>query len=85
MELPMRTKYTDPDFRRNPKTSLFCYQCQKDLAPTSNYRMVYIIDGMNAVHPTDVKDYVKGVNDLGLFPIGPDCAKRLGLEWSTPK
>lgn len=80
----MRTKYTDPDFRRNPKTALFCYQCQKDLKPESEYRLVYVVDGMSALHPDDIAAHVKGKNDLGLLPIGPDCARRLGLEWSVP-
>ena len=85
MENELRTKYTDPDFRRNPKTWLFCYQCQKDLNPASPYRMVYIVDGMSALHPADVASYTKGKNDLGWLPIGSDCARKLGLEWSVPK
>jgi len=81
----MRTKYTDPDFRRTPRTALFCYQCQKDLKPDSPYRMVYIVDGMHALHPDDVAGYAKGKNDIGWIQIGSDCARRLGLEWSVPK
>lgn len=79
-----RVKYTDPDFRRRPKTALFCYQCQKDLDPASAHRLVYVVDGMNALHPGDAAGRVKGPNDLGWLPIGSDCAKRLGLEWSAP-
>ena len=80
-----RTKYTDPDFRRNPKTKLFCYQCQKDLNPDSPYRMVFVVESMSARHPADVAGYTMGKNDFGWAPIGSDCARRLGLEWSVPK
>lgn len=80
-----RTKYTDPDFRRTPKTKLFCYQCQKDLDPASKYRNVFIVESMSALHPDEVPGYVMGKDDAGWLPIGPDCARRLGLEWSKAR
>lgn len=80
-----RVHYTDPDFRRRPKTRLFCYQCQKDLKPDSAYRMIFIVESMSALHPDDVAGHVMGKDDLGWLPIGSDCARRLGLEWSKPR
>ncbi len=80
-----RTKYLDTDFRRRPKTDLFCYVCQKDIKPDSKYRMIHVIDGgPNVLHPGSEADYVSDAGEMGSHPIGPDCAKRLGLEWSVP-
>jgi hypothetical protein len=72
-----RTEFMDPDYRRNPKTPFFCIRCQKDIKPGQGHRWVYCgVDLAFAVHPEDVTNEDK-------FPIGSDCAKKIGLEWSV--
>jgi hypothetical protein len=45
--------------------------------------MVHLIDGGDTVlHPSDETAYVSDSGDLGAQPIGSDCARKLGLEWS---
>lgn len=81
----IKTEFLDPDFRREPKTDLFCYCCQKDIKPGSNYRMIHVIaGGAKVLHPDSEADFVAGAGDMGSFPIGPDCARKLGLQWSHP-
>lgn len=78
----MRTKYIDPDFRPKPRTPVFCCVCYKDLAPSRSRLCVLLINGgMEAVHPDDWNEGV----DAGGFTalIGPDCADRIGREWTS--
>lgn len=73
----------DGDFRRNPKTSHYCCKCQKDIDPSKPYRMVHLVDGGAWVlHPEEEARYVPNGGDVGGHPIGPDCSKRLGIEWT---
>ena len=65
-----RTFEFDGDFRRNPKTNLFCVVCQKDLKPGSKYSYFYWSDCCTAVHP----DAIDGTELLS--PVGPECAKQ---------
>lgn len=89
----IRSKWMDPDFRRDPKTPHFCAICQRDLKPGQKHRIVrYELDRYEAIHtddwdkaaelipPTRAPQY----RDDCLFdqPIGMDCARKLGLEWS---
>lgn len=81
----LRTKYTDPDYRRDPKTETYCAICQRDLKPDQPRRIIHCVDGgMSALHPDDEAGYTPDGGDMGCWPIGMDCAKRLGLEWSWP-
>lgn len=81
-----RTKFIDYDARRNPKTTRYCVCCQKDIKPGSKFRLVYVGEGMEAIHPEDVQTYlsspVKSSIDIGPFELGMTCAKKLGLEWT---
>lgn len=80
-----RKKYLDADYRKDPKTDLFCCKCQRDIRNKSNYRMVHIVDGGHMVlHPEDEALYVSDGGDMYFFPIGPDCARQIGLEWTHP-
>lgn len=81
-----RTQFIDGDYRRNPKTDTFCCACQKDIKGEPRY-FVHLVDGgAHALHPEDEELYVtqgdKG-GDCGSLPIGPDCARRLGMEFVT--
>lgn len=77
-----RTIYTDPDFRRQPKTDVYCHLCQRDLNPDKPCRAV-LIDwdtdtcGLEAVHPDDAA-MVPGAT---WHRVGSDCAARVGAEW----
>lgn len=84
--MALRTRFIDYDARRKPKTALSCVACQRDLNPARPYRWVHCVDeGPFALHPEDEKNYTPDAGDLGWFPIGMDCAKRLGLEWTHEK
>lgn len=82
---PYRTKFTEFDGRRDPKTDVWCCVCQKDLKPGQPRRAVHLVEGgAFALHPEDEAIYVPDGGDMGAFPIGSDCARRLGLEWTHP-
>jgi len=45
--------------------------------------MVHLIDGgLSFLHPKDEALYTSDEGDMLWFFIGPDCAKKLGLEWT---
>lgn len=93
MNKTFRTKFIDPDYRRTPKTSWSCCCCQKDIKPSAAYRMVHLVNGgIDALHPGDYDAYATASkeqpsgqfkDDCGGHPIGMDCARKLGLEWSV--
>jgi hypothetical protein len=85
---PYRTKFIDFDARPNPKTSHWCIACQRDLDPSKPAFWVHCVDGAPyALHPEDeaiynaLPDSAKG-GEMGCFPIGNDCVKKLGVEWA---
>lgn len=86
--MPYRTKFTNPDYRHDPRTEVFCAICQRDLSANQKHRWVHAVDGaMNVLHPADEALYAalpqsERAGDMGCFPVGLSCAKRLGLEWS---
>lgn len=74
----------DPDFRREPKTQVFCWRCQKDLKPGQKRREIHLINGGNMIlHPASESEYAPDGGDCGFLPVGMDCAKVIGLEWTT--
>lgn len=79
----------DPDFRRDPKTDVFCWRCQKDLKPGQSRKWVHIINGgTDLLHPDDEDQYdaiANAATDLGCFPVGMDCARKIGeFAFSSP-
>lgn len=85
MERKIHSSYS-PDFRKNPKTDHFCAYCQKDLVPGKEGGWVYVIENdLDILHPMDYKKGLNQVSDLshkyGLYPVGPECAKKIGKEW----
>lgn len=83
---PYRTKWLDPDYRRDYPSQpgdLICARCQRVVDP-ARARWVHLVDGApNVLHPKDEPKYTSDDGDMYTFPIGPDCAKRLGLEWTS--
>lgn len=83
-----RTAQLDADNRREPKTDEFCVRCHKDLKPGQPRRFVRVEDSSSAtvVHPDDVAAFEaspKGAGDMGRHPVGMDCAKKIGLEFTS--
>ncbi len=79
-----RKIYLDADFRRESKTERYCCMCQKDIRPDQPVRHVHIIDGgMWVLHPQDEGIYRPDGGDCGSHLIGPNCARKLGMEWSA--
>jgi hypothetical protein len=66
------------------RSDYYCCACNRDIAKDAKgTRMVHLIDGGDTVlHPSDETAYVSDSGDLGAQPIGSDCARKLGLEWS---
>lgn len=82
-----RTAQLDADNRREPKTDVFCVRCHKDLKPGQDRRYVHIEDSSFAtvVHPDDDAAFHSSpavAGDMGWFPVGLDCAKRIGIEFT---
>ena len=88
----MKTKWMDPDFRRQPKTDRWCEMCQRDLKSGQPHRVIrWELDKYEAIHPDDWESAAVEVPARRGRPdavvqglIGMDCAKRLGMEWSAP-
>lgn len=56
-----RGKYTDPDFRKDPKTESYCARCQKDIKLGKPYRLVHLLDGgFFVLHPEDEAAFQAG-------------------------
>lgn len=70
---------SDPDWRRDPKTTFFCFRCQKDLKPGQPHRWIQVLDMMDILRPGDENITGKA---SAWYPVGMDCAKRIGLEWT---
>jgi hypothetical protein len=82
----LRTKPIDYDARRDPRTDFYCIVCQKDMDRSKPCRSVHLIEGGPIVlHPDDESKYVSDGGEMGCCPIGEDCAKKLGREWTHPK
>jgi hypothetical protein len=71
-------KFFDPDFRKTPKTSVFCAACQKDIKG-ARYAARVIDDCTVAM----ADEAVGEVQRDEIRDFGPDCAKRIGLEYFT--
>jgi hypothetical protein len=88
--LTFRTKWTDPDFRKNPKTNHFCCLCHRDLKPGQKHRLIMVEeDKWEAVHSDDwglarieIEPGPQDRDRVWIMPVGMDCARKLGLEWS---
>src|SRR5262249_36229139 len=78
-----RTKFLDYDARRTSKTPFSCVLCQRDLdARNCQVRWVHLVDDVLVLHPADESRYTSDAQDRGMFPIGPECTKKLGIEWT---
>lgn len=78
----------DPDFRRNPRTSDYCWRCQKDLKPGQSRRWLTFVTNLDVCHPADL--HLVDESDpsyCGMFPVGADCARTIkkltGEDWTS--
>ena len=79
-----RTIYLNPNYIKEPKTNSYCVRCQKDIKETSRFRMVHLVDGgLQVLHSADESNYVSDQGDLYFHKVGIECAKILGLEYTT--
>lgn len=84
----VRTAHLDADNRREPKTDHFCVRCHKDLKPGQPFRWVRPTDWSFAqvMHADDAGEEVIAATERGeypgCFPVGMDCARKIGLEFS---
>lgn len=88
---PFRTLWLDPDFRREAATDHRCVVCGRALAKRSPFRKVLCVSPVGeadlpfyAVHAEDWPAAMASDVPADDRLIGPDCATRLGLEWSVP-
>ena len=76
----IRVKEIDCDWRREPKTDLFCHHCQKDIKSNPHYAHV-IQGGATILHPDDEHLYESNAGDMGSLPFGSGCARKIGIKW----
>ncbi len=86
--MTFRTAQLDPDNRRDPKTNFACIRCARDLRPGQPHRWVRVVGGgAQVLHPEDEaifhadEEAMRG--DLGGWPIGMDCARKVGLAFTV--
>lgn len=75
-----------PIREQRQETDGCCYICHR---PLLNWRIIRVIDGgLYVLHPEDELEYYSSRDevlndDLGVFYIGSECARSLGLEWTS--
>ena len=73
----------DPDYRHEPKTDVYCILCQRDIKDKTKARGIHIINGGDGIlHPEDEALYTSDGGDCGIHYIGPECAKKIGRQWT---
>ena len=75
----MKTTYLDPDYRVEPTTDFYCIRCQKSLKGRKR-RWIVLDDpayGVTVIHPQDAPEGAER------FPVGMDCAKQIGIEFTS--
>lgn len=80
-ELGFRYKALDPDFRRDPKTSVFCALCQKDIKDAPKHYAHFVGGGFAAVLVEDreiANERLSEADNYGILPVGPECARKIG-------
>lgn len=78
-----RVRALDPDYRRDPTTDRWCELCQRDLKPGQPHRrLMWNVDTLEAVHGEDWEAAAMERRTLSVSPVGMDCAKKLGLEFT---
>lgn len=82
--MSIRIAYLNPDYRRDPKTNVFCVRCQKDIKGDPKFFVHVIGGGITVLHPESEAEYAAAGphgDDLYFWPLGPDCARLIGMEF----
>lgn len=92
MDRSYRFADLDPDYRKVPKTDVWCHRCQKDMKPNQPRRWIaYEIDTFDVIHPEDFqaaklditerRAAYKG-NPIIVGIVGNDCARKIGISFT---
>lgn len=58
-----------------------CCVCNKPITSKIIYLGHLVKGGHTLLHPDDEEQYVPDGSDVGCHHFGPDCARKIGLEW----
>ena len=72
-----RTHYTNPDFRRDPKTNRFCCVCQRDIKGKPAGFVYLAGGGMDVYHLEDAPHQ----EDALRWEVGSECLKKIPAEF----
>jgi len=62
-----------------------CAVCGRTIRNEARAVWVHIVDGGGVIlHRDDEAAYASDGGDLGLYPVGPECAKRIPKEYRQP-
>lgn len=76
-----RFTFIDPDFRPRHRPGMQCYRCGKTIKDGSTFRVVHVVNSCCAVHPDDE---AKAPLTDDWLPVGMDCARQIGLDFTHP-
>lgn len=71
----------DPDYRRQPKTSVYCLLCQRDITGNggAQVHLIEIEGNREAIcHPADIESAGRYI---GPAMLGPECCKKVPAEY----
>lgn len=61
----------------------WCVHCGRKLNPTRAWTVHPINGGGVLLHPDDEAKYVPDGGDMGCWDLGPECAKKVPIEYRT--
>lgn len=78
-----KTDFRLPTYQDRGQGTEPCVRCGAPITHRTAQRWVHMVEGGGALlHPDDEALYQSGDGDMYWFPIGADCARSIGLEWS---
>jgi len=77
-----KEEFFDADFRKIPKTNLYCSYCQRDLNIKKLKYLAFLSfdDAPTIFNPLYVTEFSKS-RTIEIFPIGSECAKHIRKDW----
>ena len=76
-------KFFDADFRKDPKTRIFCAYCQRDLNPENIkfFAFLNFEESPMIIKPEFSHKFSSINKSLQINPVGTGCAKKIGYDW----
>lgn len=72
----------DPDYRKEPKTDFYCLLCQRDIKNKATAKAVHVVEGGSCIcHPDDDQLHEGKPDDCGMYPVGPECCKKIPADY----